>query len=38
VVGEVTYERVHEGDLCASCHDGVTAFAVDEDCASCHQE
>lgn len=36
--GELTYERIHEGDLCASCHDGETAFAVDDDCFLCHAE
>lgn len=34
--GELTYERIHEGDLCASCHDGASAFAVDEGCDICH--
>ncbi len=34
--GEPTYERIHEGDLCASCHDGESATAVDDDCAFCH--
>jgi c(7)-type cytochrome triheme protein len=34
--GELSYARIHEGDLCASCHDGDRAFAVDEDCSSCH--
>lgn len=36
VSGKMTYEAVHEGALCASCHDGKTAFAVDEDCSNCH--
>lgn len=36
VSGKLTYEAVHEGALCASCHDGKTAFAVDEDCSNCH--
>ena len=34
--GELNYERVHEGDLCASCHDGEHAFAVEDDCSFCH--
>jgi c(7)-type cytochrome triheme protein len=34
--GELTYERVHEGDLCASCHDGERSFAVEDDCTFCH--
>jgi c(7)-type cytochrome triheme protein len=36
LAGTLTYERIHEGDLCASCHDGESAFAVDEDCSYCH--
>ncbi len=36
--GDITYERVHEGDLCASCHDGEKAFAVIDDCTFCHQD
>lgn len=35
--GELSYERVHEGDLCSSCHDGEQAFAVDDSCDACHQ-
>jgi c(7)-type cytochrome triheme protein len=34
--GDLDYERVHEGDLCAGCHDGQQAFAVNEDCTFCH--
>jgi c(7)-type cytochrome triheme protein len=34
--GELTYERIHEGDLCFSCHNGQGAFSVD-DCFSCHR-
>ncbi len=37
VMGTLTYEAVHEGALCASCHDGKKAFAIDADCANCHQ-
>jgi c(7)-type cytochrome triheme protein len=33
----LTYERIHEGDLCASCHDGERAFAVADDCTACHR-
>lgn len=36
VSGKLTYEAVHEGALCASCHDGKTAFAIEDDCANCH--
>ena len=35
--GEWTYERIHEGDLCASCHDGKSATAIEEDCTWCHR-
>jgi c(7)-type cytochrome triheme protein len=34
--GALTQERIHEGDLCASCHNGRAAFAVDDDCTLCH--
>ena len=34
--GPWTYESVHEGALCASCHDGDHAHAMDE-CDSCHR-
>jgi c(7)-type cytochrome triheme protein len=34
--GELSYERIHEGDLCASCHDGKHAFAIEDDCSFCH--
>jgi c(7)-type cytochrome triheme protein len=37
VGGALSHERIHEGDLCASCHNGSTAFAVD-DCESCHRK
>jgi c(7)-type cytochrome triheme protein len=36
VSGEVTYERVHEGDLCGRCHNGTKAPAVVNNCQSCH--
>jgi c(7)-type cytochrome triheme protein len=38
VAGALTYEAIHEGRLCASCHDGKRAFAIDADCANCHGE
>ncbi len=37
VSDELTQSRIHEGELCASCHDGKTAFAVQDNCTSCHQ-
>jgi c(7)-type cytochrome triheme protein len=36
--GELSYERIHEGELCTSCHNGEDAFAVEDDCESCHEE
>jgi c(7)-type cytochrome triheme protein len=36
VTGKLTYEAIHEGRLCASCHNGKEAFAIDADCANCH--
>lgn len=36
VSGKLTYKAVHEGALCASCHNGEKAFAIDADCANCH--
>jgi c(7)-type cytochrome triheme protein len=38
VSGKLTYEAVHEGALCASCHNGKTAFAIEEDCGNCHAQ
>ena len=31
------YKQIHEGDACASCHNGNAAFSIDDDCSSCHQ-
>jgi c(7)-type cytochrome triheme protein len=36
LLGAMSYERVHEGDLCASCHDGVQGFGIEDDCEFCH--
>jgi c(7)-type cytochrome triheme protein len=35
-VGDRSFERIHEGDLCASCHDGTRAFGIADDCVGCH--
>ena len=35
--GEVTMERMLEGQLCGSCHDGELAFAASDNCDFCHQ-
>ncbi len=37
VQGELSQKRIHEGDLCASCHNGKTAFSVQDDCSACHR-
>jgi c(7)-type cytochrome triheme protein len=37
VSGEFTRERIHEGDLCASCHNGKASFSVQDDCSACHR-
>lgn len=29
-------EQMAEGESCGACHDGDTAFSVEEDCESCH--
>jgi c(7)-type cytochrome triheme protein len=34
--GDMTMERMRQGQLCGSCHNGTKAFALD-DCTSCHQ-
>jgi c(7)-type cytochrome triheme protein len=36
VTGELTYESIHEGPLCASCHDGESAFDIQDACDACH--
>ncbi|MBC8329018.1 MAG: Ni/Fe-hydrogenase cytochrome b subunit [Planctomycetes bacterium] len=36
--GVVNSDRAHDGDLCASCHDGEKAFSAYDDCMLCHQE
>jgi c(7)-type cytochrome triheme protein len=37
VEGTLTYERIHEGELCYSCHNGEAAFGVEDNCMMCHQ-
>ena len=37
IQGELTEERVHRGDLCASCHNGKDAFGIEDDCSTCHR-
>jgi c(7)-type cytochrome triheme protein len=32
----VLHEHFQAGRQCGRCHDGKKAFAVDDDCASCH--
>ncbi len=33
----VTMDQMAEGASCGACHDGSTAFSVEEDCENCHQ-
>ena len=35
--GPVTMERMLEGQLCGSCHDGELAFTASDNCDICHQ-
>ncbi|PLY00283.1 MAG: hypothetical protein C0623_07445 [Desulfuromonas sp.] len=32
----MTMDAMYEGEYCGACHDGDTAFSVEEDCESCH--
>ena len=32
----ITHERMQNGAQCGSCHNGKTAFALDQDCTFCH--
>jgi c(7)-type cytochrome triheme protein len=32
----MTHENFQQGRQCGTCHDGKKAFAVEDDCASCH--
>lgn len=33
----MTMDAMSEGEFCGACHDGDTAFSVEEDCESCHE-
>jgi c(7)-type cytochrome triheme protein len=33
----MTHERFEKGESCATCHNGTKAFAVEDDCTTCHQ-
>jgi c(7)-type cytochrome triheme protein len=33
----ITHERFDKGEVCASCHNGKQAFAIDADCSNCHK-
>lgn len=33
---EMTMDAMSEGKFCGACHDGGSAFSVEEDCESCH--
>jgi len=32
----MTMEQMSAGESCGACHDGSTAFSVDESCDTCH--
>ena len=34
----LTGERLHESDGCGACHDGESAFALEDDREACHLE
>ncbi len=34
---KMTMDAMSEGEYCGACHDGDSAFSVEEDCESCHQ-
>lgn len=36
--GSLNYDRIHEGDVCFSCHNGEAAFSIEENCGFCHQD
>ena len=34
----IRHESMDKGQQCGACHDGKKAFALQDDCAGCHQE
>ena len=34
---KMTMDAMNGGEYCGACHDGSTAFSVEEDCESCHE-
>jgi c(7)-type cytochrome triheme protein len=34
----IVHARMEKGEQCGACHDGKKAFAIEDDCAGCHQE
>ena len=36
-VANISMEGMMEGNLCGFCHDGKTAFGVDDNCIKCHK-
>lgn len=32
----IRHSRMEKGLACGACHDGTSAFKVDDDCAACH--
>ena len=36
LANKMTMDAMSEGEYCGACHDGDSAFSVEEDCESCH--
>jgi c(7)-type cytochrome triheme protein len=34
----ITHAKMEKKQQCGACHDGKKAFAIEDDCAGCHQE
>lgn len=34
----IVHAKMEKGQQCGACHDGKKAFAIEDDCAGCHQE
>jgi c(7)-type cytochrome triheme protein len=34
----IVHAKMEKGQQCGACHDGKKAFAIEDDCAGCHQD
>ena len=34
----IRHDKMEKGQQCGACHDGKKAFAMEDDCAGCHQQ